>query len=461
MYLKLLFGLFIATISFNNASASNSSLIAPPDSTTKLLDKAGAMLLVDEGRALFDEGKVKDALNLFREAAAKDPYDWKPTYWISSCHLHMSNFGFALKYAKESLHTDPENVDKEIFEIIGQSFHNVGQIDSAIVYYNKCLTLLSKTRVKELKINEKIDQCNFVHAEKAAGKNSLRVKLQGDVNSGFNEYAPVLSKGGKEIYFTSRRNNTKGGKTNLEDDQEFFEDIYRAEWNGDDQKWDSITNDIDRINSEGHDAITWIAPNGLIAYMTVNTSMLESKKNRTSSAEICEITFTDKGKWSTPKIIKNKTINTSFFESGATLTADGNTMYFVSDRNLKNSTDIYVVHKVGKKWGEAIAVSDSINSKGRETTPFISADGRFLFFSSDGHPGMGGLDVFVSENVGENVWTTPVNLGLMVNTVNNDSHFQYYPEMKKAVLAGSEVIGQKSSLDIYEVDMSNFSYPKR
>ncbi len=459
MYLRLLFGLFIATISFN-ASAINVSLITPPDSTAKLLDKAGAMLLVDEGRTMFDEGKVKDALNLFREAAAKDPYSWKPTYWISSCHLHMSNFGFALKYAKESLHTDPENVDKEVFEIIGQSFHNIGQVDSALVYYNKCLTLLSKTRIKELKINEKIDQCNLYKSEKAAGKKSLRVKLNGEVNTGFNEYAPILAKGGKELYFTSRRNNTTGGLSNP-DDQEFFEDIYRAEWNGDDQKWDSVTNEIDRINSDGFDAMSFITANGLHAYTTLNTAMLDSK-HKTKSGEICEIDFTDKGKWSTPKIINNKSINTPYGESSASVTADGNTMYFMSDRNYdKKLKEIYVVHKNGKHWGTAIALSDSINTKGDETTPFITPDGKYLFFSSNGHPGMGGLDIFVSENLGENVWSTPVNLGIIVNTVNNDSHFQYYPEMKKAVLAGSEVIGQKSSLDIYEVDMSSFSYPKR
>ena len=80
------------------------------------------------------------------------------------------------------------------------------------------------------------------------------------------------------------------------------------------------------------------------------------------------------------------------------MTADGSTLYFVSDRKgQKKSTDIYVSKKVDKVWGDAVPLSDTINSTGTETTPYITPDGRYLFFSSEGHLGMGGLDVFVSE----------------------------------------------------------------
>ena len=71
---------------------------------------------------------------------------------------------------------------------------------------------------------------------------------------------------------------------------------------------------------------------------------------------------------------------------------------------------------------------------------------------------MGGLDVFVSENLG-NQWSKPVNLGIAVNSVNNDTHFKYYSALNKAVLAGYEIVGQKSSIDIYEIDMTGFEYP--
>lgn len=142
------------------------------------------------------------------------------------------------------------------------------------------------------------------------------------------------------------------------------------------------------------------------------------------------------------------------------MTSDMNTLYFVSDRKgEKSSTDIYVSQKVGKNWGEAAPLPFTINTIGRETTPFISGDGRFLFFSSDGHLGMGGLDIYVVENLGS-TWGEPINLGIIVNTVNNDTHFQYYPELQKAVMSSFEIIGQKASMDIFNVDMTDFMYPK-
>ena len=73
---------------------------------------------------------------------------------------------------------------------------------------------------------------------------------------------------------------------------------------------------------------------------------------------------------------------------------------------------------------------------------------------------MGGMDIFVSENLGGGLWSKAINLGGFVNTVNNDTHFKYYPQLNKAMLAGYELIGKKSSIDIYEVDMTDFKYPE-
>jgi hypothetical protein len=299
----------------------------------------------------------------------------------------------------------------------------------------------------------------FAQAQIASGVPSKKTAFSSEVNSGYNDYTPILTSGGKELYFASRRSDTKGGNMNP-DDQEFFEDVYKALWNTETSTWDSLTNDLGRINSDGFDAISYISPNGINGLMTINLTATSAKKS-TKGSDIFEIEFSNKNLWSTPKRIKNKTINTSFFEGSATMTTDMNTMYFVSDRKgEKSSTDIYMVERKGKNWGEAKPLPmDKINTIGRETTPYITGDGRFLFFSSEGLNGMGGLDVYVVENLGGGTWGTPVNLGIAVNSVSNDSHFQYYPELKKAVMVTFEIVGQKASLDMYEVDMSNFTYP--
>jgi len=445
--------LLINFVSTNSYAATT----APPDSTANIIDKSAAILLLDKGQQQVMERKFRDALLTFREAAVKDPYTWKAPYWISYCHYHLNNYGYAKQYGLSAVSKGGADVDKEVYDILGNSFHRMGSLDSAQQFYQKAINELPKARVKELNLEHKIAECAYAKNALVKASNQ-RELLRGEVNSGFNDYGPILSADGKIMYFTSRRGNTTGGQMNP-DDQEYFEDIYRAVWNPETLMWDSISNDIERINSAGFDALNWMSPDGLHAVITMNNTYDGESKNITRSSDICEVEFTKMNKWSTAKIIANKSINSTFFDGAATLTADGNTMYFVSDRKGdKRSTDIYMVRKNGKKWGEAVLLPDSINSVGRETTPFITPDGRFLFFASDGHMGMGGLDIYVCENTGSG-WSSPMNLGAGINTVNDDTHFKVYKDLGKIMMAGINLSGQKSSFDMYEIDLTKVTLP--
>ncbi|MFT5777199.1 MAG: hypothetical protein ACI837_000130 [Crocinitomicaceae bacterium] len=450
--LTLLIGFFFALApnAFSNTT--------PPDSTTSVVDKVGAALLVETGRTLYAEGKMKDALIKFRQASVKDPNSWTAPYWISQCHYRMNNYGYALKYALLAKTQGGEKVSEEISFILGSCYHRLGVLDSAKMNYEAAMLTLNKRRSKELLIPQLILEVEYAKTALAADTKQLtRKRLPGRVNSGFDDYNIVIADGGKTMYFTSRRSNTTGGNMNP-DDQQFFEDTYRTRFDFDMEEWDSVTNEIGKINSDGFDALNFISADGLEGIMTLNTTTLDIRK-RTKGSDICELKMSSKGTWNTPKIIKNKTINTSYFEGSASLTADGNTMYFVTDRKGdKSSTDIYVVQKIGKAWGEAKPLPMTINSPGRETTPYITPDGRFLFYSSDGLVGMGGLDIYVVENKGSE-WGEPINLGPGINSVNNDSHFVYSKELKKAFVTGYELVGDKSSLDIYEIDMSTYKLP--
>ena len=449
--------LFVAFFVLSCSSVVANGNAAPPDSVTHIIDKSAAILLIDKARTLYDEGKVRDALIIFRQATVKDPFNWKAPFWVAQCHYSMNNYGLALKYAQEAVEIEKSEIDKDLYELLGRSYHRVGDLDSAIINYSSAISKLSAGEVKALNLEGHLAECKFAKEQQMGNAKSKRVAVSA-VNSGYNDYSPILIENGKTLYFTSRRNDTKGGSMNP-DDQEFFEDTYRAVWNAEINNWDSISNGLGRINTEGFDAINYISKDGNHGLMTVNTTATEMK-NTTKGSDLFTIEMSNKGKWSTPKRINAKTINTSFFEGSATMTSDMNTLYFVSDRKgEKSSTDIYVSQKVGKNWGEAAPLPFTINTIGRETTPFISGDGRFLFFSSDGHLGMGGLDIYVVENLGS-TWGEPINLGIIVNTVNNDTHFQYYPELQKAVMASFEIIGQKASMDIFNVDMTDFSYPK-
>lgn len=444
--------LFLTT---GNISLANNAIL-PPDSTTNLVDKTTAAYMVDEGKTLYLEGKVKNALIKFREASVKDPNSWKAHYWIGKCHYVLNNYGYALKYATLAANID-EKFDEEVYLLLAESYHRMGKLDSAMINYNLCLEKIATPRAKTLRIDQMVENCKYA-MEHMDTTISVRSSAGDHINSGYDEYNVVIADGGKTLYFTSRRSNTTGGGLNP-DDQLYFEDTYRVTWDDAANDWSDPTNELGKLNSDGFDALNYISPDGLYAVMTLNTTATEEKKT-TKGSDICELKKNSKNTWNTAKPIKNKSINTSYFEGSATLTADGNTMYFVTDRKgEKSSTDIYVVEKIGKAWGSAKPLPGNINTVGRETTPYITPDGKYLFFSSDGHTGFGGLDIYVSENLGDG-WGDPVNLGNLVNTVNNDSHFVYDQAQNKGYISGIQIEGNKASLDIFILDLKDFTIPK-
>lgn len=443
-----------------NTTFANNLFEAPEDSTSKLVDRSAAIVMIEDGKTKWGEGKVRDALIKFRQAAVKDPFTWRAPYWIAKCHYRMDNYGYALKYCKEALDIGKEDVTDELYYLLAISNHRNGELDEALKNYNLAVEKLSKLRVNELRIQHNIDQCNYAKKLMESEGKFERVRMSGDINSGYHDYNIVLSGEDSLLYFVSRRSNTTGGNMNP-DDQLYYEDTYKVVYDPELEMWDEVSNNLGKMNSEGFDCLNWLSADGHWGIVTLNNTMVDVKKS-TRVSDICIIKKNNKGTWNSPRPIDNKTINSSFFDGAATLTADGNVMYFVSDRKgEKKSTDIYRVERNGKSWGNAEVLPDNINTIGRETTPFVTPDGKYLFFSSDGQDeGMGGTDIYVTKRIGKNEWSDPVNLGAGINTVNNDTHFVYDAANNRGFIAGLEITGNKSSMDLYEIDLTNFQFPE-
>lgn len=452
---------FATCILMTNMSLFASNATTPPDSTATLIQRTAAMVSLEEGKTLFFEGKTKDALIKFREAAQKDNLNWRAPFWIARCQYELDNFGLALKYGSEAVLLDENEIDKYVYDLMGDSYFRLNQLDSAIINYEMAISKMSKMRANELLLPLKVENCKFAKSQEESGQKSERMLSKGNVNSGYDDYSPLITDGGKTMYFTSRRSDNKGGGLNPTD-QKFFSDIYRATWDSELGEWTDITNDLGKMNSTGFESLSYISEDGAYALITLNTSMAPEEKIETQSSDICELKKNANGEWLNPKQIKQKGILTSFYDGNATVTGDGMTMYFISERNAEKSmSDIYVSEKKGKKWGPAKPLPMTVNSKGRETTPYITPDGRYLFFSSNGRSNsMGDYDVFVSEK-SETGWSEPINLGIRVNSVNDDTHFQYYPELGKAYLSSFNILGQKASRDIFEIDFDINDYLKK
>jgi tetratricopeptide (TPR) repeat protein len=436
--------------------------MTPPDSTTNLFEKGSAAYLISEGKQLFNEENYRMALVKFREALTKDQNSAVATYWLSECHLALGNYDKAKAYIQEALAKDIE-VNKDAWNILALCQHRLGELDSAIINYKLALTNLDTYRSKELLVQFHIDQCEFA---KVMIKNPIKViikPLSKNINSAFEETAPTLSPDGKTFYFVSRRADNKGGGISP-GDQRYFEDIYVSVWDEQKKEWSEATNAselIERVNSKGMDAVSYISTDGKTMYITVNTEVLAKPSPKTQISDIFVCKLNNKGTWNSPKPL-GKPINTIAFDAAISLTADQSTAYFVSERlGGKGRADIWVSYLKGNTWSKPENVGDSINTSGNETTVFVSPDGQYLFFSSTGHLGMGGYDVFVSKNSG-GVWSKPVNLGYPINTVADETHFVYYAQLKRAYYSkfSSDDNGGLGARDIFEVDMTNFTLPK-
>ncbi len=135
------------------------------------------------------------------------------------------------------------------------------------------------------------------------------------------------------------------------------------------------------------------------------------------------VSYYKNDKWTKMKPL-NKNINSKYWESHATITKDGKTLFFTSDRHGGfGGLDIYRSDKDEKgEWGHAVNLGPTINSIYDEETPFVLGENEnfTLYFSSQGHYSMGGFDVFYSNLLKNNKWSTPINIGYPLNTVGND-----------------------------------------
>lgn len=158
------------------------------------------------------------------------------------------------------------------------------------------------------------------------------------INSRYDEYTPSISADGKTIVFTARRNDTKGGRMDEQGDYKYFEDIYFSEYDEATKEWSQSTAVEGDLNTETYDAVLSIFPsgNGMFVYKNTvsSTGDIYFSEYRPSTKE-----------WSAAEKMP-RPINTSYFEGSISMTADGNTVYFVSERpEGEGQGDIYVSTK--------------------------------------------------------------------------------------------------------------------
>jgi outer membrane protein OmpA-like peptidoglycan-associated protein len=338
-------------------------------------------------------------------------------------------FEYALANGKE--------LPASLFYDLGSIYLKDENIQKALEYFNKFKERSSKADKKAMSMaDEAIQICHNAVALMSVPRNFKVHHFNSIINSRYTEYNPVLSADESVMAFTALRPNT--GKTRTSD--KFIEEIYVTYNN-------SGTWTEPKVVSVAHDYNVGTA--GLAAD---GQKMIIFMGGSTDPGSLFQITKEGEG-WSRPSLI-TPTINTpKYLESTASITPDGKTIYFASDRiNGYGGLDIYkTTMQANGNWSTPVNLGPDVNSKANEDAPFIHPDQKTLFFTSDGHNTMGGRDIFVSRLVNDK-WSNPENMGYPVNTTVNDNYFTLIADGTRGYFS-SDRKGGMGGQDIYYIDM--------
>jgi len=394
------------------------------------------------------DANYQDALPIFLYLDTLTPGNPNISFYIGICYINsMQDKSKAIPYlerAVENVSLDyvgiPDDITAPVFAFyyLGRAYMIANKIDSAITYFKKFKYYLTENDKDQMKdVNRQIEMC--YNAKKLIA-NPVNIKIENlgkPINSPYPDYSPVISSDESIIIFSSRRPGSTCGEKDI--DGKFFEDIYAANLGEDKKNWGTSFRKIGaNINTCGHEASIGLSYDGKELFIY---------KDDNGDGNIYVSHFIN-DEWSVPEKLPSE-INSKAWETHASLSADGNTLFFTSNREGGfGGRDIYMSEKLASgKWSKAVNLGPKVNTEYDEDSPFILPDGVTLYFSSKGHESMGGFDIFTSTLSEDGFWSEPENIGYPINTTDDDMFYvptkdekhAYYSSVKGGGLGDQDI----------------------
>ena len=394
----------------------------------------------------------REGLLLLEQALKKDPKFWEAHILSAQFNENLNNYKQAIFHYESALQINPEH------SRYGSTHYYLSALYLAEAEYEKALKYVDVfmknpnasedflRNAKEIKQN-----ASFAINALKNPKNFNPINAGNGINTADPEYYPTITVDGKTLLFTRSiaDNRVKG----YQEQEDFF--VSNLDKTNNWQNAIPMASNVNTINNDGAPTISADGKSLIFVACSDETGTYYGE-NRYGKGS-CDLFYTKKigGKWINPINLPGG-VNSSHWESQPSLSADGQTLYFVRGlrgKNTNGNSDIYVSHlQSDGNWGSALRLSDVINTPFAEESVCIHPDGKTLYFASRGHIGMGGSDLFISKMDANGIWGKPVNLGYPINTKFDENSLLVSPIGDVAFFA-SDRTGGFGDLDIYYFEL--------
>ncbi|QDW22420.1 OmpA family protein [Flavobacterium sp. KBS0721] len=385
---------------------------------------------LEKANAAYTKFAFIEAIKLYNKEIKKGNNTIETYTKLGDCYYYNANYPEAAKcYAK--IMDSPKGIDPQYYFRYAQALNNNQNYKESEQIMK---TYYSKSGKKDLSA----DWNGIKLMEEIKRQSGRYIFKPVAINSPFSDFGACFNGRDKVIYASAKDTGTIIKRKHSWNEKSFLK-LYSADITVDGGLQNSIILKGD-VNTRYHQSTPAITKDGKLMYFTRNNYVegkLGADKEGTTYLKIY-VAENVNGEWKNIKELGYPINSDGFSSAHPALSADESELYFVSDRNNKfGNSDIYVVSvkKNGRIGNDITKLGDEINTLGRETYPFVDASG-ILYFSSDGHPGLGGLDVFAALKDDQGKYHV-VNLGDGVNTNADDFAYTIQDDTKKGYFSSN------------------------
>jgi len=429
----------------------------PGDSCKVSLDKK-LEKKYNDATISFKHGNFVNTIILLKEVLRDEPDCIDAAYLMGLANVKKAtpNYKEAEKWFLQVFKACPA-YDVYLYFYLGQIAYGDEQYGDAVKYVETFLKDVDRIKNDEDydKARELLKYAKFM-LDAITHPVPFEPKVVEGISTPQDEYLPILSPDNQVALFT-RVVKLEGDRNSVVSSARMKERFMFSEMDkdGNFSAGEEMPEPFNVQDNEGGGTLT--ADNNTLYYTVCKYDNVKHYLN-------CDIYYSERvnGEWTPIKSVSDK-INLPYsWESQPSISADGKTLYFVSDRQGGyGGYDIYrSIKNDNGEWGTPINMGPAINSKGNEKSPFIHPDGKTLYFSSDGWIGLGGYDIFYSRMNDNGIWSKPTNLGYPINSPDDEVGFFVSTDGTKGFFASNKYNG-KGGWDLYSFNLYEEARPEK